>query len=260
MGGPRELVKIEKISIERMREEYQVESLSRTEKELRELKEKLTTTAKVGLVIAYEMGRRLAAVKKTLDHGQFLPWLEQNFAMTDKTAQKYMRIYEYFREKPQAVLEELSLQEAYAIAGVNRVMRKPRQSPEVIVMHKPRDPEAERAKMVWIFEQPTLSGKLLKKHRVDNVDGSIYVYRKDVGSVIHAADIYLPKPFGMPEIDWKQAMESFVIAMELYLYKIEQYEEQGRISPPEDNRILSVVERIEEKRSRRVHIRTEEAG
>ncbi len=251
MGGPRELVKIEEISVDQMREEYRVESLSRTEKELRELKDKLTTTAKVGLVIAYEIGRRLAAVKKTLDHGQFLPWLEQNFGFTDRTAQRYIRIYDYFRDKPQQVLEELTLQEAYALAGVNRVMRKPPQESKVKIFHKPRDPEAERAKMVWIFEQPTVSGKLLKKHRVENINGSIYVYRKDVGATIHAADIYLPKPFGMPEIDWRDAMQSFVIAMELYLLKIEQYEEQGRISPPEDNRILSVVERIESTRSRR---------
>ena len=246
------MIKIEQISPDQMQEEYQVESLSRTEKEIRELKEKLTISARVGLVVAFEMGRRLAAVKKTLDHGQFLPWLEQNFSMHQTTASRYIRIYEFFRQRPQSMLEELSIQEAYAMAGVNRALRKPRQSPEIYIAHKPRDPEAERAKMVWIFEQPTLSGKLLKKHRVEHIEGTIYVYRKDVGTVIHAADIYLPRPFGMPEHDWNEAMESFVIAMELYLLKIEQYEETGQVAPPDDNRLLSVMDRLEKRRSRRM--------
>jgi len=259
MGGPRELVKVDEISIETMREPYRIESLSRTEREIRELKDKLATTAKVGLLIAYELGRRLVAVKQSLDHGQFLPWLEQNFQMSDRTAQKYMRIYSFFKDTPQKILEELHLQEAYTMAGVVRATRKPRQSPEIKIAYKPRDPEAERARMVALFEQPTLSGKPLKNHRVEHHEGTIWVFRKDKGVTLRAMDIYLPRPFGMNDFEWNEAMESFVIAMELYLHKIEQWEEVGKVAPPEDDRILTVLDRLEsERRNRRLRI--EEAG
>lgn len=47
-----------------------------------------------GQAVAYakEAGDRLAKVKESLGHGEWLPWLEKNFKGTPRTAQAYMRI------------------------------------------------------------------------------------------------------------------------------------------------------------------------
>ena len=46
-----------------------------------------------------ETGRDLQEVKGKLEHGQFEPWLNTEFNMTTRTAQKYMRAAEYFVDK-----------------------------------------------------------------------------------------------------------------------------------------------------------------
>src|SRR5918995_7176270 len=39
-------------------------------------------------------GEKLAQVKASLKHGEWLPWLEKNFEGTPRTAQVYMRLYD----------------------------------------------------------------------------------------------------------------------------------------------------------------------
>lgn len=57
----------------------------------------------VGQAVAYakEAGDRLLRVKEGLGHGQWLPWLEENFGGTPRTAQAYMRIAENWGELEQ---------------------------------------------------------------------------------------------------------------------------------------------------------------
>jgi len=41
---------------------------------------------------AINAGERLIEAKATLRHGEWTPWLEQNFEFTDRTARNYMRL------------------------------------------------------------------------------------------------------------------------------------------------------------------------
>jgi Protein of unknown function (DUF3102) len=41
-----------------------------------------------------EIGFRLTEAKELVGHGGWLPWLERNFGWTERTAQRYMSIYE----------------------------------------------------------------------------------------------------------------------------------------------------------------------
>jgi len=254
MKTTRELVPIDRLTPEEMAGSYQVESLDRTEREINYLKDKMRTISKATLVVAFELGRRLVGVKAALDHGQFLPWLEQNFLFSQRTARHYMKLYERFQGEPAALLENLDVHDAYVLAGVKKAAAEESGDEDgegKLEFAGKRDLAAERARMVEIFKNPTVSGKELKNHRVENVRGQIYVYRKDVGIVAPAMDLYLGKPVGLPEPDWIEMQEAFVIATELYLAKIEAYEEAGRIAPPEDSRILTVVEKTEERKKRR---------
>lgn len=46
-----------------------------------------------------EIGRDLKEVKEKLDHGQFLPWIESEFGMSQQTASNFMRVAEQFADK-----------------------------------------------------------------------------------------------------------------------------------------------------------------
>src|SRR5262245_43445915 len=41
-----------------------------------------------------EIGRRLTAAKKVVGHGRWLPWLQQEFGWSDRTAKNFLNIFE----------------------------------------------------------------------------------------------------------------------------------------------------------------------
>lgn len=52
-----------------------------------------------------EIGRRLAEAKEQLSHGEWLPWLEEKVAFSERTAQQYIRLWkEYGKSATVAVL------------------------------------------------------------------------------------------------------------------------------------------------------------
>jgi hypothetical protein len=46
-----------------------------------------------------EIGRRLTEAKAIAGHGEFGPWLDREFAWTERTAQNFMRVYELSKTK-----------------------------------------------------------------------------------------------------------------------------------------------------------------
>lgn len=258
----KELVKLDDITVADLGAEYEVVSQAKTEKEIRFLGEKMDAVGRISLVIAYELGRRLVAVKRVLDHGQFLPWLAESIGVTPRSAQNYMRLYEHFKEAPAALLEETSLREAYVMAGVKKAIAPGGDDEETSPLQfaGKADDAAVKANMVALFKQPTMSGVTLKNHRVDNVGGRVYVYRKDIGMASPALDFFLPIPKGLPEQTWIDYQKGLAIATELYLEKLEQYEATGMVEPPEDKRVTSVMERVDGKPARRVGPGFDEEG
>lgn len=51
--------------------------------------------ARATLESAIECGRLLTAAKESLPHGEWLPWLSENFDGSERTAQTYMRLHEH---------------------------------------------------------------------------------------------------------------------------------------------------------------------
>lgn len=69
----------------------------------------LDRTLKMSVEKAIRIGQLLTEQKSDMDHGQFLPWLESNFEMSERTARKYMMLHRY-RDKTAL---NADLQEAY---------------------------------------------------------------------------------------------------------------------------------------------------
>jgi hypothetical protein len=90
--------------------------LAREAKAIREIKERAEARAKALVADVVEIGKHLTRVKKRLGHGQFLPWLRDNFDWSDDTAERYMRVHRHvgkFR-----ILRNLDLSALYALAGL----------------------------------------------------------------------------------------------------------------------------------------------
>ena len=63
-----------------------------------------------------EVGNDLLAVKETLPHGQFLPWLKAEFGWSERSAQQFMGVAEKFKS---AIIADLPIQPsaAYLLAA-----------------------------------------------------------------------------------------------------------------------------------------------
>ena len=81
---------------------------------IRELAADLEKLGKTALEKAIEAGTLLRKCKASLAHGTWLPWLEENFAFTDRTARNWMRISEASASGKLETVSDLS--EAYRIA------------------------------------------------------------------------------------------------------------------------------------------------
>lgn len=213
---------------------YQGTSLNVVTEEVQWLLGKLEENSKKTLAYIFEVGKRLAAAKDMLDHGQFIPWLEQNFALSPRTAQSYIRIFKTYKDAPMELIQSKSIREAYIEAGIKKAVpeadQKTDEGGEHTVLQTMPAALTDRSQLVWLFRQPTRSGVMLKKHRVQAVNGQVYIYRKDTNLASPALDLYLPRPAGLPEPAWQKAIDAYVVATELYLQTLEEFEERGIVS------------------------------
>lgn len=63
--------------------------------EIQTLLSELNQALKMSVGKAIRIGQLLSEQKTDMGHGEFLPWLESNFEMSERTAQKYMMLYRH---------------------------------------------------------------------------------------------------------------------------------------------------------------------
>lgn len=63
-----------------------------------------------------EIGRDLLSVKERIGHGNFLPWIEAEFGMTDKTAQRFMNVGRVYAGKND-IVSNLDVTALYELAA-----------------------------------------------------------------------------------------------------------------------------------------------
>lgn len=78
-------------------------------REINTLLAELNRTLKMSVEKAIRIGQLLSEQKADMQHGEFLPWLESNFEMSQKTAWSYMKAYEHKGK----LVNVTNLQEAY---------------------------------------------------------------------------------------------------------------------------------------------------
>lgn len=82
---------------------------------------------RLSLLCGIEIGRRLAEAKELLEHGEWLPWLERETEFSDRSAQRYMKLYEEYGasqlglfgpETNTPTLSDLPISKAFALLSV----------------------------------------------------------------------------------------------------------------------------------------------
>jgi hypothetical protein len=97
-------------------------------------------------------GELLAQAKEQCPHGTWLPWLEENFDGSARTAQEYMRLYRY-RDKIRAKTRDSA---QLSISGALRELASPKGEPaafEVVSESKYVDPEHAARTTEFIVER-----------------------------------------------------------------------------------------------------------
>jgi Protein of unknown function (DUF3102) len=64
-----------------------------------------------------EIGGRLSECKRRLAHGRWLPWLEREFAWTERTARNYMAVHEFFAKSETVADLSIDLTSLYRITA-----------------------------------------------------------------------------------------------------------------------------------------------
>lgn len=82
---------------------------------------------RISLLCGIEIGQRLTQAKEMLQHGEWLPWLERETEFSDRSAQRYMKLFEEYGSKQQGLfgpetnattLSDLPISKAFALLSV----------------------------------------------------------------------------------------------------------------------------------------------
>ena len=62
------------------------------------------------------IGEHFTDVKQAIDHGQWLPWLEAEFGWTDRTARRFIEVYELVKLDNWSILPSFDVSALYLLA------------------------------------------------------------------------------------------------------------------------------------------------
>ena len=92
-----------------------------------EIRMYVDTGRRISLLCGIEIGRRLVEAKELLEHGQWLPWLERETEFSDRSAARYMKLFEEYGASQQGLfgpetnsptLSNLPISKALALLSV----------------------------------------------------------------------------------------------------------------------------------------------
>nr|WP_303932481.1 hypothetical protein [Treponema denticola] len=225
-----------------------IKSLYKDEaKEINKNHKKLYDLMKKGVLIAFEIGKQLVNVQRFLasnDRNAFNVWTESNLDISPATIRNYIKLYDYFYDKPD-LLNTLTLMEAYSEAGISTRKALPAPCDEedgkIYTAGLEDDDGTYDEDLATIFKRKTRSGIKLENYRVEIYGEELWGFRRGMGR-FPVADILFTRPAGLPEIEWQDMQKNVCMAFEAYYAKIEMYENNGKIEAPEDTRFGTMME------------------
>ena len=92
-----------------------------------EIRMYVDTGRRISLLCGIEIGRRLVEAKEMLNHGEWLPWLERETEFSDRSAARYMKLFDEYGASQQGLfgpetnsptLSNLPISKAFALLSV----------------------------------------------------------------------------------------------------------------------------------------------
>jgi len=194
------------------RDEYKIESVPETKREIAFILQEVEYWQAVGY---FAVGERLVAMKEKLEHGKFMSYIENEFPYSHKTANEYMRLFEFYKDDPSS-LGSLGYREALIKAGII----KPKESViEALLPIEPPPYQQLEFDYDYIFKQKPLNMNVrqLKNFRLMVMEDEIALFEKGVKGYRAAANLNI---FGKNDPRMKQhykkAAEHIQMALEEY--------------------------------------------
>jgi hypothetical protein len=106
----------------------------------------ITRSTRTTIEAAIEAGQHLSLAKIALDHGEWIPWLEQNFALTDRTASRYMKFYKNRKQLREAMEIKSDTVSDLTMAEAEKFISKKKKTEEATTETGSGDNEGDKPK------------------------------------------------------------------------------------------------------------------
>lgn len=115
--------------------------------DIRAAQAELACAAQTAAAKAIAIGHMLIEAKTKLRHGAWLPWLSEHAAMSERTAQGYMRLARSGMKSE--TVAEIGIRAALALTRPARIPRLA--ADEFIIGHTDTDPETEESRVLYLW-------------------------------------------------------------------------------------------------------------
>jgi hypothetical protein len=186
--------------------------------EANRLHKRFVSTLKKGAALAFEIGKILKEEWDKLEgSGSWPGWCRENLAFGIDTANKYLRVYENFKDNPKELAEE-------TLAGALKLLSAPRNEAP-----KPGEIETtdRQMELPWerYFELPPLSREAkLNNYRFEIPNGhEVYLIRRGLNYPVKIAEVLTPEDKRLKTAH-RGMLETLQAALEIYYQEVERLE------------------------------------
>jgi len=171
---------------------------------------------------AFVSGAYLKELKAKIEHGKFLAFLEKEFPLSQRTAYRYMKLHEHFKDDPSA-MEKIGLRQALIWAGII----KPKERKKIPLLPDEHYGDKKGAiDLLHLFKEPPLNEDAkLDRHRLYITGNTISVIEKYYSNLpVPITTIYMPgEEDSRLSRSFRGMMEGIQKLMEKYFEKLELF-------------------------------------
>jgi len=210
---------------------YEIESVPETKREIAFILHEVERGQALGY---FAVGERLVALKEKFEHGKFLSYIEDEFPYSERVAQYYMRLYEYYKNDPSS-LGSMGYRAALIKAGII----KPKNGViETLLPIEPLPPYQQvEFDYGYIFSQKPLNMDVrqLKNFRLMVMEDEIALFEKGVKGYRAAANLNV---FGKNDPRMKKHYSRVVEKIQMALEEYYQFYEFALLDDKEKIKAL----------------------
>ncbi|MCL2722202.1 MAG: DUF3102 domain-containing protein [Treponema sp.] len=182
-----------------------------------DLHKQFITILKKGAMMAFEIGKILRDIYNRLDGYDSWPqWCKDNLDFDLKTASRYIRIYDNFKDNPKLLTGQSILDALNFIS-----------TPEKEKTHVEYGNSDKQYEFPWeyAFEKPPLSKASLKNYRFEIPNNhDVYLIRRGFNAPIKIVDLLTPDPEENLKTAYQGMLENVQTALEMYFQEVERIE------------------------------------